>query len=242
MASPLDISGRMKTIGIIGGSTNVATAEYYEILNAEVKRHLGGFHTAKIILNSMDLATSVHFVHGAQWEEGSDFIKGMALSLERAGADFIICVSNTWNMHAEKWMTDIRIPLLHITEPLVAAIKTKKIALLGTKATMISPYVPEVLARHGIETIVPTEAEMDMIDKVIFDELSYNKFLEPSKQAYLNIVDRLHADGAEGVILGCTEIPLLIKQSDRPNLPFFDTLRLHAEAAAAMAVEGVKRG
>jgi aspartate racemase len=240
MSSPLELSNRMKTIGIIGGSTNVATAEYYSILNAAVKRRLGGFHTAKIIMNSMDLATSVHFVHGGLWDEGSEFLRGMAQSLERAGADFIICVSNTWNMHSTKWMAGIKIPLLHITEPLIAAIESRKVALLGTKATMSSPYIPEVLACHGIETIVPTEAEMDDIDSIIFQELSYNNFLESSKAAYLKIVDRLCTEGAKGVILGCTEIPLLIKQSDRPDVPFYDTLELHAEAAAALAVEGIK--
>ena len=240
MAS-LATSKQMRTIGIIGGSTNVATAVYYDLINAAVKKRLGGFHTAKIIINSMDLAASVHYVHGGLWEEGSVLLNEMALSLERAGADFIICVSNTWNMYADKWMAGVKIPVLHISEPLVAAISQRKVALLGTKATMSSTWFPDALEKHGIETIVPSEADQDVIDKIIFQELSYNKFLDESRDKYLKIVDELRQAGAEAVILGCTEIGLLIKQSDRPDLPFFDTLQLHAEAAAAMAIEGLSQ-
>lgn len=243
MASPLTISRRMKTIGIIGGSTNVATAEYYSLINAAVKERLGGYHTAKIIINSMDLATSVHYVHNNLWEEGAKYLNDLALSLERAGADFIICVSNTWSMHEAGWMKGVTIPHLHICDVLATAIKAKglkKVTLLGTKATMSSDYVPNALARHGIETLVPTEAEQDEIDRIIFDELSYARFTDQSRQFYLGVVDRLSQEGAQGAMLACTEIGLLIKQEARPEVPFFDTLNLHAVAAAERAVGAVE--
>ena len=232
----------MKTIGIIGGSTHIATVEYYNLINKHVREELGGLHTGEIIINSMDLANSERFVHNELWEEGGEYLHAKAQSLERAGADFIICVSNTWHRVSDKFMQGLSIPLLHIAEPTAASIKESgfhKIALLGTKATMSSRYLPDIFAnRYGLETIVPDDSDQNLIDDVIFKELSYNQFTDKSRQAYLNIVDKLAAQGAQGVILGCTEIGLLISQSDRPDIPMFDTLRLHAKAAAMKAVYG----
>ena len=244
MSNELQTSARMKTIGIIGGSTDVATEVYYHVINETVGKILGGYHTGKIIINSMDLATSVYFVKGERWEEGGDHLRGMAQSLERAGADFILCVSNTWHRCAEAFMLGITIPLLHICDPTAMAIKAKglkRLALLGTKATMSGPYLRDVFVHsHGFEILVPTEKQQDFIDEVIFKELSKPIFLEKSRLGYLEVVDDLKARGAEGIILGCTEIPLLIKQTHRPDLPFFDTLVLHAEAAARLATEDIQ--
>lgn len=229
----------MKTIGIIGGSTDIATVEYYKLINEHVRQELGGLHTGEIIINSMDLAWSAHYVNNQLWDEGAAYLRGKALGLERAGADFIICVSNTWHRVADKFMAGINIPLLHIAEPTGKAVQEKglkNVALLGTKATMSSPYLPELFsARYGLVITVPTEKQQDLIDGVIFDEISYGHFTEASRKAYLEIIDDLVARGAQGVILGCTEIPLLVSQADRPEIPMFDTLRLHAKAAAMMA-------
>lgn len=233
-------TGKMKTVGIIGGSTDLATAEYYKLINATVREQLGGLHTGEIIINSMDLARSAHYVHGELWDEGGEYLAGKARSLERAGADFIIVVSNTWHRAAHIFMREVKIPLLHIADPTAEAIHTKglkKVVLLGTKATMGTPYLVDEFKNRGVEVVVPTVEEQTFIDDVIFKELSFWQFKESSKQRYLDIVDRLvKEEGAEGAILGCTEIPLLIKQEDRPAVPFFDTLTLHAKAAALRAV------
>ena len=240
MESAIEKSAKMKIIGIIGGSTHVATAEYYRVINNTIRSHLGGFHTGKIIINSMDLAMSEYFVKNERWEEGSQHLRTIVLSLERAGADFVICVSNTWHRCAESFMTGASIPLLHIADATAQAIKAKglkRVALLGTQATMSGPYLRDLFTeKHGLEVLVPSEKEQVEIDRVIFDELSMPVFREESRQYYLEVVDGLRARGAEGIILGCTEIPLLVKQEHRPNLPLFDTLVLHAEAAAREAV------
>ncbi|KAM0541755.1 hypothetical protein ACHAPJ_013112 [Fusarium lateritium] len=232
----------MRAIGIIGGSTDIATVEYYNLINKHIREDLGGLHTGEIIINSMDLALSAEYVNNGLWEDGTKYLRKKALSLEKAGADFIICVSNTWHRCCDGWMEGIDIPLLHIADPTAKAIKAQglqKIALLGTKATMSSSYLPELFAnQHQLEIIVPNEEDQDLIDRVIFQELSYNQFTTESRDAYLNIIDRLSASGAQGIILGCTEIPLLVAQTDRPEVPMFDTLRLHARAAAVEALRG----
>jgi aspartate racemase len=230
----------MKTIGIIGGSTDLATAEYYKRINAHIRRELGGLHTGEIIINSMDLANSAHYVRNGLWEEGIQYLHNKAKSLERAGADFIVCVSNTWHQVSEGWMKDVQVPLLHIVNPTGEAIQARglgSVALLGTKATMSSPYLANELAkRFGIKVIVPDDAAQQFIDDNIFEELSHSLFTELSRRRYLAIIDELVAQGAQGVILGCTEIPLLVSQLDRPDVPMFDTLELHASAAALTAL------
>lgn len=232
----------MKTIGIIGGSTDLATVEYYNLINKHVREELGGLHTGEIIINSMDLARSAHYVHNELWDEGAEYLHGKAQSLERAGADLIICVSNTWHRVSDKFMAGIKVPLLHIAEPTARAIREQglqRIALLGTKATMSSPYMPDLFAnQYGLDIIVPKEEDQSLIDRVIFQELSYAQFTDSSRKAYLEIIDDLALAGAQGIILGCTEIGLLISQADRPNVPMFDTLRLHAKAVAMKAVHG----
>ncbi|KAM0512521.1 hypothetical protein ACHAPE_008844 [Trichoderma viride] len=230
----------MKTVGIIGGSTDLATAEYYKLINAHIRSKLGGFNTGEIIINSMNFERSAHFVTNDLWEEGGEYLHGKALSLERAGADFIICVSNTWHKVSEAFMKDIKIPLYHIVDPTAQSIldqNLQTVALLGTKATMSSTYLPnEFSTRFGINVIVPTGEEQKYVDDVIFNELAKSQFTEASRQGYLKVVDSLVSRGAQGVILGCTEIPLLIEQQDRPSVPMFNTLELHARGAAEKAL------
>lgn len=236
-------SAQIKTIGIIGGSTHVATAVYYNVINDAVRRRLGSYHTGKIIINSMDLATSEYFVNNGLWEEGGQHLRAIVQSLERAGADFIICVSNTWHRCMDAFMEGSKLPFLHIADATGEALKAqglKKVGLLGTRPTMSGPYLREIFTEeHGLEILVPTEEEQAEINRVIFDELSSAVFLEASRQYYLGVIDRLQSRGAEGVILGCTEIPLLVKQEHRPKLPLFDTLVLHAEAAAQKSTAGI---
>ncbi len=229
----------MKTIGVIGGSGDLATAEYYRIINKAVNDRLGGKHSAEVIINSMDFAKSVHYVYNDLWDEGAVYVHSKAASLERAGADFLMIVSNTWHRAADQFMAGINVPLLHIFDTTGAAIKAAglgKVALLGTKPTMSGTYAaPELMKRAGVEVIVPTNDEQEYIDRVIRDELVKLDLRPESRQGYIDIIDKLVERGAEGVVLGCTEIPLLITQKDHPSVPLFDTLELHAKGAVAVA-------
>ncbi|CAL5870367.1 uncharacterized protein PFLUO_LOCUS4603 [Penicillium psychrofluorescens] len=230
----------MKTIGIIGGSTEVATAEYYKLINLGINKRLGGFNTGEIIINSMNFDKSAHYVQGELWEEGGKYLQGKALSLERAGADFFLCVSNTWHIAAPVFTKDVHIPFLHILDSTVAAVKgqdLRTVLLLGTKATMESEALLAQYSQRGIEIVVPNGNDQAQIDDIIFMELSKGSFTAQARQKYLDIVDKHVAKGVEGIILGCTEIPLLINQRDRPSIPMFDTLKLHVEAAVNMALE-----
>jgi aspartate racemase len=186
----------------------------------------------------MDFGEIARFVKGGLWEEGAKYINGKALSLERAGADFIICVSNTCHRVADDFMKDVKIPLLHIMDATGDAIREAnltKVALVGSKSTM-SSLIEEAKKRYGVEVIVPADEEQDLLDNIIFTELSKSQFTEKSKAAYLEIFESLRGRGAGGVVLGCTEIPLLVKQADLPDFPMFDTLTLHAAAAVSKAL------
>ncbi|CAH0046881.1 unnamed protein product [Clonostachys solani] len=229
----------MKTIGVIGGSTTFATEEYYRAINHGIRQRLGGHHTAEIIINSMDFAKSAHFVENGLWKEGSEFLHDKALSLQRAGADFITCVSNTWHRCAYKFMKGIDIPLLHIVDPTAEAIAERgyeKVALLGTMVTMSEPFLKKRFEQFGLEIVVPTTGAQSLINSIIFEELSKGEVREESRAEFLSILDELYANGSQGVILGCTEIGLLIRQTDRPNIPMFDTLAIHVEAIVQLAL------
>jgi aspartate racemase len=230
----------MKTIGIIGGSTDVSTAEYYKLINAGIRQRLGGVHTGEIIINSMDFAQSLRLIDGGLWEEGGKYLNGKALSLERAGADFILCACNFWHKVADSFMKDVKIPLLHIMDPTGGAIQAAhltQVGLLGTKATMSSgDILGEYKKRFNIDIIVPSDEEQDQVHHIILTELSQAQFTEKSKAIYLEVMKSLRSRGAQGIILGCTEIPLLVNQTDLPELPMFDTLKLHVEAAVSMAL------
>ncbi len=231
----------MKTIGILGGASPVATVEYYKLVNAGIQARLGGYNTGEIIIASMNFATVERMVREDRWAEGAVYLNAKAKSLERAGADFILCVANTMHKTADAWMEGVNVPLLHIVDPTGAAIQAAtltKVALLGTKPTMSAAFLRDRYTRkYGIEILVPSEAEQAYINTLIFTEFSQNRFTEEAKTGYLRIVDRLAEEGAQGVILGCTEIGLLINQADRPALPMFDSMVLHAEAAVGMALE-----
>jgi aspartate racemase len=189
----------------------------------------------------MDFAQSARFVNGGLWEEGGTYLNRKTLSLERASADFILCVSNNWHKAAEAFMKDVHVPPLYIVDPTANAILNHgltKVGLLGTKATMSGKFLVEEYTQwFGIEILLPSDKEQDIVDHIIFAELTKANFTESSRRIYLDVIDSLRARGAEGIILSCTEIPLLVSQVDRPNLPMFDTLKLHAEAAVSMALD-----
>lgn len=230
----------MKRIGILGGSSDQATADYYRRLNAAVNARLGGWNTAELLVSSMNFALAERWVRNAQWDEAGAYLADRASALERAGADVLICVSNTLHRMEHVFTRGLRIPFMHIVDPTAAAIRARgltRVALLGTKPVMAEDYLKRRYAeRHGIEAIAPTPDEQTVVDRIIFDELCRGRFLPEAKARYLDIVDRMRAAGAQGVILGCTEIPLLIAQPDRPDFPMFDTTGLHVDAVVEFAL------
>jgi aspartate racemase len=209
-------------------------------MNAAVNRRLGGWNTAEVLISSMNFALAEQWVRSGDWDAAGRYLADRAEALERGGSDAYLCVSNTLHRVADTFTAGRSIPFLHIVDATGAAIRArglKRVALLGTKPVMATDYLQRRYAEgFGIETLVPDVAGQDDVDRIIFDELCKGRFLAHSKARYLEIVDALAARGAEGVILGCTEIPLLIQQADRPTLPFFDTVELHVEAAVAFAL------
>lgn len=229
------------TIGVLGGMSNQATAEYYRLLNDGLNRRLGGWDNGEIVIVSVNFGNIEHFVRTDAWDEASRYLTAKVDALERAGADVILCVSNTLHRVVEPIMAGRATPFIHIAAPTGEAIRTaglSRIGLLGTMPTMRSDYLRNWLTeRYGIEVLVPPPADMAVVDRIIFDELVRRDLRESSKAEYLRIIDGLKAQGAEGVILGCTEIFLLVNQADRPDFPMFNTTELHAAAAVEFALE-----
>ena len=234
------MSGKLKRIGILGGSSDQATSDYYTRLNAAVRLRLGGWNTAELIITSMNFAFSADCVRSGNWDAMADYLSDRARGLQAGGADVFLCVSNTLHKVADRFVASVDIPFLHIADSTGRDIQRqglKKVSLLGTKQVMEGDHIKRRLVDNfRIETIVPTEEERTDVDRIIFDELCQGVFTESSKARYLQIVDRLAAEGAEGAILGCTEIPLLIAQADRPGHPMFDTTGLHVEEAVDFSI------
>lgn len=228
------------TIGVLGGMSNQATAEYYRLLNDGLNRRLGGWDNGEIVIVSVNFGNIEHFVRQDAWDEAATYLSAKVDALERAGADVILCVSNTLHRVVEPIMAGRSTPFIHIAAPTGEAIRKaglRRIGLLGTMPTMRSDYLHRWLAdRYGIEIVVPSPTDMAMVDRIIFDELVRRDLRETSKAEYLRVIDALKDAGAEGVILGCTEIFLLVGQADRPNVPMFNTTELHAAAAVDFAL------
>jgi aspartate racemase len=229
----------MKTIGIIGGLTWLSTAEYYRLINELVNARLGGVASAKIVLHSVNFEEIKTLTFANDWEGISRLIAGLAQQLEGAGADCIVIGANTMHRIADRVQAAVTIPVIHIAAATAKAIQQKKlrtIALLGTRYTMELGFYQQVLQQAGITTIIPDDADRQYIHDAIYNEMGKNLFLPATKSRFLSIIGKLEAAGAAGVILGCTEIPILIKQGDC-SLPVFDTTQIHAEAAVAFAFE-----
>jgi aspartate racemase len=228
----------MKTIGIIGGLTWYSTLDYYRLLNELTNKRLGGAHAAKIILNSVDFAEIKVLTEAQDWDGIAVIICKAAKSLELAGANCIMIGANTMHKIADEIQAAVNIPVIHIGEVTAAAIKNtglKKVALLGTKYTMQLDFYKAKLAANGIATIIPGETDIAFINNAIYNEFSAGIFLPETKAEYLRIINVLIEEGAEGIILGCTEIPILIKQADCA-VPVFDTALIHSTAAVEFAL------
>jgi aspartate racemase len=229
----------MKTIGMIGGMSWESTLEYYRIVNQEVKVRLGGLHSAKCLLYSVDFEEIERLQHENRWDAAGAVLGRAAQSLEKGGADFILICTNTMHKVAEEVKASVSIPLLHLADATAEVIKEKglkKIALLGTRFTMEEDfYKGRLVDNYDLEVLIPNASEMDAIHQVIYEELCLGTINSESRKRYLDVIDRLKSEGAEGVILGCTEIGLLVKQEDT-DVPLFDTTEIHARAAVDFAL------
>ena len=229
----------MKTIGLLGGMSWESTVTYYQVINETIKNQLGGLHSAKCILYSVDFDEIEKYQASGEWDKSAEVLSAAAKALERAGADYIVICTNTMHKVAPEISRSIHTPILHIADMTAAELKEqgiKKVGLLGTKYTMQQDFYKKVLIRQGIEVIIPNDDDVDVVNRVIYDELCLGKIMEESKAAYLEIINKLVCNGAQGIILGCTEIGLLIQQSDT-DVPLFDTTLIHAEQAALKSLE-----
>lgn len=229
----------MKTIGLIGGMSWESTVTYYKIINETVKEKLGGLHSAKCILYSIDFQEIEECQANGNWEKSGEILGEAANNLEKAGADFIVICTNTMHKVINQIKEKISIPILHIAEMTAEKILEKglkNIALLGTKYTMEQDFYKSKLIEKEINVIIPDKNDIEIINKVIYDELCLGIINSNSKKKFLEIVDKLRSKGAEGIILGCTEIGLLIKNEDT-DVPLFDTAVIHAEEAAIYSIK-----
>ena len=230
----------MKTIGLIGGMSWESTVPYYQIINEEVKQKLGGLHSAKIILYSVEFDEIEKCQSSGNWEKSGEILGHAAQGLEAAGADFILICTNTMHKVAPQIASMIHVPIIHIADATADALQEKhigKVGLLGTKYTMTQDFYKQKLIDRGIEVVIPDEDDIETVNEIIFHELCVGKILDKSRVRFQEVIKRLQEKGAEGVILGCTEIGLLIHQPDSA-LPVFDTTLIHAKKAAEMALDG----
>ena len=233
---------RMKTIGGIGGVSWVSSLEYYRLMNEMVRDEFGPLYSAKILMYSIEFgefSKQERLADKGDWRPLRKTMIDAAQRLKRGGADFVVIASNTMNSIGDLIQAKVKIPVLNIADATGKKVKAsgiKTVALLGTSFTMENPFYRNRLERYGIKVVTPNKIERDYISKVIFDELCAGKLLKESKEQYIRIIDRLvKEEGVEGVILGCTEIPLLIKQQD-VSVPVFDTTAIHVEAAVKHAL------
>ena len=230
----------MKTIGLIGGMSWESSSEYYRIINETTKAKLGGLHSAKSLMYTVDFAEIEALQHQDKWDEAAAVLTQAAKGLEVAGADFLVLCTNTMHKVVPQIQSQVSIPFLHIADPTAEQIKShglKRIGLLGTRFTMEQDFYKERLCcQHGLEVLIPNQHQRDLVHRVIYEELCQGIVNPASKAAYVTIMDDLAASGAEGIILGCTEITLLVNQADS-KLPLFDTTRIHAVAAVTRALQ-----
>ena len=229
----------MKTLGLIGGMSWESTVPYYQTINRVAGARLGGLHSARLVLYSVEFHEIEVLQHEGRWEEAGEILAEAARAVRRAGAEAIVLCTNTMHKVAAEIEAAVDVPLLHIADATAARVKAAgltRVGLLGTRFTMEEPfYRGRLEAGHGLNVVVPPEPERALVHRVIYGELCLGSVREESRRAFQQVVRGLVAAGAQGVILGCTEIGLLLRQEDAP-VPLFDTARIHAEAAAEFAL------
>ncbi len=230
----------MKTIGLLGGMSWESSIEYYRLVNELIKQELGGLHSAECVMYSVDFAPIEALQHSGDWAALTEAMIEAAKKVAAGGADFLVICTNTMHLMADAVEAALGIPLLHIADATAQAIKAQnltKVGLLGTRFTMEEDFYRGRLEKqHNLQVLVPDEAGRETVHRIIYDELVQGQIRDDSRQAYLDVIAKLAAQGAQGVILGCTEIGLLVKQKDL-NLPVFDTTLVHAQAAVRMALD-----
>lgn len=230
----------MKTIGLLGGMSWESSTTYYQIINEEIRKKLGGLHSAKCIMASVDFAEIEAYQNEGKWKEAALILSQSAKDVENGGADFLILCTNTMHKIAADMQQAINIPLLHIADATAQRIKSqsiKRIGLLGTRFTMEEDfYKGRLIQKYGLDVITPEAQDREIVDDIIYKELCLGKINDASRHAYQDIIQGLITSGAKGIILGCTEIGLLVKQEDS-SVPLFDTAQIHAEAAVVFALE-----
>jgi aspartate racemase len=232
----------MKTIGLIGGMSWESTVHYYQILNSEIHRRLGGHHSAKIVLVSVDFAEIEELQRQSRWQDAGECMARAARQVENGGADFLVLCTNTMHMQAPEIIAAVKIPFLHIADATAQAIQAQgltAVGLLGTRFTMEKDFYKSRLERQfGLQVKIPSPAERDEIHHIIYDELVHGQVLDVSRQVYRQAILNLVAQGAQGIIFGCTEIGMLVSQADSP-VPVFDTTQIHALAAVSFALNSL---
>ncbi len=227
----------MKTIGLLGGMSWESSLLYYKIINEGVKEKLGGLHSAKIVMLSVDFEEIELLQHKGEWEKLGEILAKEAQNIERAGAECLLICTNTMHKVAPQIESAIKIPLIHIADATAKALikdGVKKVGLLGTAFTMEQEFYKSRLQEHGLEVVVPNKQKRELVHSVIYNELCLGECKAASKEAYLEIIDTLAKEGAEGIILGCTEIGMLVKQSDT-KIKLYDTTYIHAQSAVEFA-------
>lgn len=229
----------MKTIGLIGGMSYESTIPYYKIINDEVNKALGGLHSAKVVLYSVDFEEIESRQRSSDWDECGQILKNAAISLEKAGADIILICTNTMHKVFQDVQAGVKVPVLHIAKATASKLiesNVKKVALLGTIYTMTQDFYKSVLIESGLEVVIPDDIQMQEINRIIFEELCKGKIVDSSREYFSKVIDSLKAKGAQAVILGCTEIGLLVTE-DKSALKVFDTTVIHAKAAVEAALK-----
>ncbi len=239
MSAPDDATDARQVIGLIGGMSWKSSAEYYRLINEGVRDRLGGLHSARCLMWSFDFADIEALQRADRWDEAAGLMVNAAKRLERGGADFLVIATNTMHIAAPQVQSATSLPLLHIADPTAERIKAiglRRVGLLGTAFTMEQDFYKGRLAhKHGLEVLVPDAADRAVVHGIIYEELVQGRILDESRQSYRAVIERLVARGAEAIILGCTEIMLLVAPQDSP-VPLYDTTGLHAEAAVARAL------
>ncbi|GAB4012625.1 aspartate/glutamate racemase family protein [Nocardioides ultimimeridianus] len=228
----------MQTIGLIGGMSWESSAAYYELLNRGVEQRLGGFHSARTVMASVDFAEVTALQENEDWDAVAEILAAAAQSVERAGADFLLMCTTTFHRVAEQVQDAVQIPLLHLGDVVAEAAKAEgatSVALLGTKFAMSRVFFTDRIASHGLEVLVPDEKNFDELNRIIYDELVHGKVLDSSRRTVVAMIEGLWDAGAGGVILGCSELELLVKQADS-ELPVFPSTSLHVAAALDRAL------
>jgi len=229
----------MKTVGLIGGMSWESTVTYYQLLNEGVKNALGGLHSSKVLLYSVDFFEVEALMSRGEWDKAADLLGCVAARLEQAGADMILICTNTLHRVAPEVQSRIRVPLVHIAEAAAEALVARgisRVGLLGTKYTMTLDFYRDKLIERGIEVLIPEGEDIDLVNRVIFEELCLGVVKEDSRAEYLRVIESLQQRGAQGILLGCTELGLIVSGED-VSLPLFDTTIIHAQKSVELALK-----